>query len=431
MPQSLVSTPKEKLKIYYVPISQLKVATYNPRKISEIAMEQLKESIRQHSMVDPIIVNSHPARKNVVVGGHQRLAACKALGYKEVPVVYVRLTLEQEKSLNLRLNRVQGEWDYDLLKAFDVDLLLETGFDDQDLSNIWDDSLQTEDDGFNVEKELRALKKPKTKQGDIYQMGLHRLICGDSTRSEVVQKLLGLTRVDMLYCDGPYNIALDYNTGIGTNGKYGGIHTDDARSDADFRAFQKIAMQNGLTVAKKDCHVFWYSDESYIGMVQSLFSELGLTNRRVCLWIKNNQNPTPQVAFSKCYEACVYSTRGKPYLNKNIHNLNEVLNKEMGTGNRLPDDIMDMFNIWLVKRLPGQDYNHPTEKSPTLHEKALRRCTKPGDAVLDLFAGSGSLMVSCEQLKRRSYLVELEPIFCDLIVRRYEQLTGRKAKKLN
>lgn len=139
---------------------------------------------------------------------------------------------------------------------------------------------------------------------------------------------------------------------------------------------------------------------------------------------------TPQIAFNKLYEPCVYGTRGKPYLAP-INNLNEILNKEVGTGNRAMDDVQDLINIWLAKRLPGNEYEHPTEKPPTLHEKPLRRCTKPGDRVLDSFGGSGSTLIACEQLNRIAYLSELDPIFCQLIINRYVQLTGSKAKQLN
>jgi len=146
------------------------------------------------------------------------------------------------------------------------------------------------------------------------------------------------------------------------------------------------------------------------------------------LWIKNNMSPTPQTAFNKAYEPCVYATRGKPYLAQTIKNLSEIMNKEVGTGNRIMDDIADLFNIWLVKRLPTSEYEHPTSKPPTLHEKALRRCTKPGDTILDLFGGGGSTLVACEQLKRKCLLIEKDPVFCDVIVNRFELLTGIKAK---
>jgi DNA modification methylase len=181
-------------------------------------------------------------------------------------------------------------------------------------------------------------------------------------------------------------------------------------------------------VAKPDTHVFYWSDQIYVGLVQDLYRELGIENKRICLWLKNGQNPTPGVAFNKCYEPCTYGVRGKPYIAPEIKNLNEVLNKEIGTGNALVEEALDNIDVWAVKRLSGKDYEHATSKPPKLHEKAIRRCTKPGDIILDSFSGSSSTLIAGEQLKRRVFAVELEPVFCDLAIRHYEKLTGRKAK---
>ena len=189
-------------------------------------------------------------------------------------------------------------------------------------------------------------------------------------------------------------------------------------------------MVNALEASNKDIHFFYYCDQRYIGLIQDLYKDLGIKNQRVCLWIKNGFNVTPQVAFNKCYEPCVYGIKGKPFLSP-VKNLDEILNKEIGTGNRAIDDISDIIDIWLAKRLAGQDYEHATSKPPTLHEKALRRCTKINDIVLDLFGGSGSTLIACEQLKRRAFLSEIEPVFCQLICNRYFNLTGVKAKLLN
>jgi DNA modification methylase len=120
--------------------------------------------------------------------------------------------------------------------------------------------------------------------------------------------------------------------------------------------------------------------------------------------------------------------RGKPYIARNIQNLNEVMNKEISTGNNMYDEATDLMDVWVAKRLPVMDYEHATSKPPKLHEKAIRRCTRPGDIILDSFSGSASTMIAAEQLKRRVFAVELEPAFCDLAIRRYEKLTGRKAK---
>lgn len=420
-----IKSPTQNLNIVYINVSKLLPATYNPRKWDEAAIKHLTESIKRFGLVDPIIVNGAKERFNIVIGGHFRLKVAKDLEYKEVPAVYVNIpNIEKEKELNLRLNRNTGDWDFELLKNFEIETLLDVGFED-DLSAIWDANLSVEDDNFDFEKEIEKIKIPKTKPGDLIKLENNLLLCGDSTKLEDVQRLVGKEKIDMVYCDSPYNISLDYNKGIGGKAQYGGT-TNDKKSDSEYKEFLKKTFENAVAVSKPDFHIFYYCDESYIWLIQTLYQELGIDNRRVCLWVKNSQNPTPQIAFNKAYEPCVYGTRGTPYLASNITNLNEVLNREVGTGNRLPDDILDLFNIWLVKRLPGQNYEHPTQKPPSLHEKALRRCTKPGDTVLDLFGGSGSTLISCEQLKRRAFLCEIEPIFCDVIINRFKELTGKE-----
>ncbi len=421
--------PKE-IAIHYVAISDLKYASYNPRSWDERAKEKLKASISKHGFVDPVIVNGSRKRKNIIVGGHFRTECAKELGFTEVPVVYVNLTLEQEKALNLRLNRTGGDWDFELLKEFDIDFLLDVGFDDQDLSHIWDDILHIDDDDFDEEAAVQEVKNPKTKVGDLYQLGNHRLLCADSTLSSSVNILVGDEQIDMIFCDPPYNIGFSYKDGLTTKGKYGG-KTDDSLSDNVYRSFLKATMRNALSVAKEDAHAFYWCDQTYIGMVQSLYEELNVKNKRVCLWIKNNFNMTPHVACNKAYEPCVYGTIGSPYLNPDVTNIHEIVNKEVASGNRCIDDIIDLFDIWLAKRDSAQEYQHPTQKPLTLYEKPLRRCTKPGDAVLDLFGGSGTTMLACEQMKRMAFICEADPVFCDVIIRRFEEMTGIKAKKIN
>lgn len=421
---------KEKeIKIEQVSTSLLKEAEYNPRKLTLKQEEDLTESIKKFGLADPLIVNGYKTRKNIIIGGHQRFKIAKKLGYKEVPVVYVSLTPAQEKEFNLRLNKNTGEWDWEMLKEFDTDLLLDIGFNDEDLSSIWDESLETEDDDFNQEKELEKIKKTNIKSEDMFSLGNHVLLCGDSTRIETVNKLVGKERINMIYCDPPYNIGLNYDKGIGGKKKYGG-DVNDNKSDDEYREFLSKTISNALSVSEKDTHVFYYCDQQYIGMLQEIYKELGINSKRVCMWIKNGFNVTPQIAFNKCYEPCVYGTRGKPYLS-HIKNLNEILNKEVETGNRTIDDILDIFDIWLVKRISGQEYEHPTQKPPTLHEKALRRCTKINDTVMDLFGGSGSTLIACEQLKRKCFIMEQNPIFCQLIINRFEKYANKKARKLN
>lgn len=416
----------KKLTVKYISIGELNPAPYNPRKWDEQAVKNLKESIKKFGLVDPIICNSAKDRENIVIGGHFRLRIAKDLGFKEVPVVYLNIpNLEKEKELNLRLNRNTGTWDFELLKSFDTELLLDVGFDDSDLSAIWDEQLFVEDDNFDLEKSLSEIKEPKTKLGDVYQLGKHRLICGDSTDQEFIGKLMEGQKADILYYDPPFNINYNYKKGLGSKNKYG-VEVDDNKTKADYKIFLTQTLRNGNSHVKDDVHVFTWCDQNYIGLIQEIYQELGIAHKRVCLWVKNNQNVTPQIAFNKVYEPCIYGTKGKPYLSK-IHNLNEILNKEVGSGNQVPDDIMDIFSIWLAKRKSGQEYLHPTEKPTTLHEKPLRRCTKPGDLVLDAFGGSGSTLIACEQLNRTAYLAEVSPIFCDAIIKRYQEFTGKEA----
>lgn len=418
----------ENLKIVQVKISNLNPALYNPRKWSAEKIKQLTESIKRFGLVDPIIVNSSEKRKNVVIGGHFRLHVAKKLKYKQVPVVYINIPdLEKEKELNLRLNKNTGDWDLDLLKDFDMNFLSEIGFEDFELEDIFTEDLEIKEDDFDEEKELeKARSNPQTKTGDIIKLGKHRLICGNSTAPEVLQKLLGENKIDMIYTDPPYNIGYDYQKGLSQNSKYDCDGVADNKSYLDYQKFLESTLTSALPHLKSDAHIFYYCDQNYVGLVQEMYRKNGITNRRTCLWIKNNQNVTPQVAFNKCYEPCVYGTLGKPYLSKNHQSFTEVQNKNIANGNQTIDDISDMLDLWLVKRLPTADYLHPTQKPVTLHEKALRRCTKIGDKVLDLFGGSGSTLIACEQLGRQCFMIEKDPAFCDVIINRYKKLTSEK-----
>ncbi len=402
----------------------------NPRTMSPKQVEDLKKSLKKFNLVEIPVVD----RDNKVIAGHQRLMVMKLLGREneeiEVRVPNRMLTKSEYDQYLLTSNRVHGDWDWEKLAAnFDMDTLLTSGFDDADLSHIFDD-LEVEDDEFDIDKELEKIKKPKSRLDDLYQLGTHRLICGNCTDEKTIQRLMGDKCANSILQDPPYNISLNYDKGIGGKKQYGG-NVDDSKSNVEYKNLLHKALTNSLAVCQPDAHVFTYCDQKYIWLLQTIYQELGIQNKRVCLWIKNVSNPTPQVAFNKQYEPCVYGTRGKPYMSEKVLNLSEILNKEVGSGNRSIEDVYDIIDIWLVKRLNGTDYEHPTQKPPQLHEKALRRCTRPGDILLDCFAGSGSLMVACEQLKRSAYMVEREPIFTDIILRRYEKLTGQKAKKLN
>ena len=312
------------------------------------------------------------------------------------------------------------------MKSFDLSVLEFAGFDKVELSKEWDFLPKPKVIDFDTVKEIAEIKNPKTKLGDRILLGSHVLICGDSTSPEIVKRLMNGKKADVIDVDMPYNQKLDYNKGVGgnkSNRNYGG-DIDDNLSDSDYKEFARKLMQNAIDNSKKDVHAFFWCSDYYIWIFQTLYIQLGIANKRVLSWVKNGMSPTPGVAFNRATESCCYGIKDKPYLSSNIYNLHEIVNEDIGTGNDLLDNI---HNLILVKRLPSNKYNHPTEKNYKVHENILKRCSKVGDIVLDLTAGSGSILTACEELGRFAYMCELNPIFCDVIVKRYELLTNQKA----
>lgn len=400
--------------------------------MTENERRDLEDSIKEFGAVVPVILNAGK-RSGVLIGGHQRVSIYADLGIEEIDVMVPsrELSEKEEKTLNLRLNKNTGSWNEDLLKEMDMNLLLEVGFGDEELQSLFDD-VDVIEDGFDIEKALKETKVAKVKPGEIWQLGEHRLAVGDSTNPELLKKLMGGDLADVVYCDPPYNIGLDYSKGVSTSGKYEGEYTGkkDSKKDEAYATFINASMQATLSVAKPNVHFFYWCDEKYIWLVQSLYRQNKVENKRVCLWVKNNFNMTPQVAFNKAYEPCVYGSRGKPYLNKNIANSNELLNKEISSGNQVHEEILEIINLWLEKRDNGQSYEHPTQKPVALNEKPLKRCSAPNHIVLSGFAGSGSDLIACEQLNRKWRGVEQDAIFATVCLDRWEAFTNKKAKLL-
>jgi hypothetical protein len=337
----------------------------NPRKISEKQLSDLRKSLERFNLMSIPVIDLD----NRIVSGHQRIKILQMLGRGEemidVRLPNRKLTEKEYQEANLRENANIAEWDFDKLRSFDLGTLSAIGFEDDLLAELWAETLEANDDDFNVEKELTKIKKPETRLGDLIIMGQHRLIVGDSTDPAVLKKLFGKEKASMIYSDPIYNIKIDYNAGIGGKRNYGG-NVNDSRTDEEYKEFLKKSLVAGLSVTKDDAHIFYWSDETYIWLMQTLYREFGISNKRVCLWLKNGQNPTPGVAFNKCYEPCTYGVQGKPYVSKNLQNLNEVMNKETTTGNNLLEEVL---GIWSVKRLSGKDYEHATSKPPKHRHK--------------------------------------------------------------
>jgi DNA modification methylase len=397
----------------------------NPRTITDKQMSDLKRSIKKFNLVEIPAVDFD----GTILAGHQRIKALQLLARGDesidIRVPNRKLSKQEADEYLIGSNKLGGDWDYDLLKSFDLGTLSFAGFDEVELADLWHKDAETSEDSFDVEEELKKITKPTVKLGDIIHLGKHKILCGDSTNKKNLKRLLGNEQASMIYSDPVYNISIDYDGGIGGKQGYGG-NVNDSRSYEEYKTFIKDSLGATLSVSYPNTHVFYYCDQIYIGLIQDVYRTLGIANKRVCLWLKNSQNPVPKVYCNKAYEPAVYGTRGRPYLSQSKQDLNEVMNKEFTTGNDLLEQVDDFLEIWTAKRLSAKAYEHATSKPITLHEKAIKRCTKPGDIILDSFLGSGSTLLAGEQLGRRVYGCELEPRFCDLIIRRYEALTGNK-----
>lgn len=389
----------------------------NPRTLSSTQLSNLKKSLTKFNLVEiPAIDTS-----GRIIAGHQRLRVMQLLGRGDeeidVRVPNRPLTEQEYKQYLITSNRVTGDWDTALLREFDHELLLESGFDELELASFWDENKEVVGD-LETEPE-KPTKNIKTKLGDVITLGKSKLICGDSTDPKVLERLFGNEKASIIVSDPVYNISVSYDGGIGGKQNYGG-NVNDTRTVEEYRQFISDSLKVALQNTKKDAHVLYFCDQIYIGLIQDVYRNHGLINKRVCIWLKNGFNPVPGSAFNKSYEPAVYATQGRPYISENHTNLTEALNKDIGTGNEVTD-------VWAVKRLPSKEYQHATSKPPELYQKIFLRCTKPKDIILDSFLGSGSSLIAAEQIDRRVYGCELEPAFCDVIVNRFEKLTGTKA----
>jgi len=427
---------KHKEPIYIeVPIDEIELNPDNPREISARELKKLVAKIK----ADPNFLRQRPplinyitdAKRKLLYAGEQRLKAAKEAGYKTIHV-WMEDDVPQDV-MDRRMiqdNNHDGEWDREKLLKWDANFLAGSGFKLDELNFMFNDVLEVTDDNFDVEKAIEEIKEPVTQPGDLYILGNHKLLCGDSTSEESYQRLFGEEKANIIYCDPPYNIGYDYTKGHSTGKRYTDTAVHDDKSKEDYSSFIESVLSKAQKHTHPDAHVFFWCDEAWIHIFQSLYTKLGIVNRRVCLWIKNNFTPVPQMAFNKIMEPCVYGTIGKPSLNKESKNLTEILNKDVNNPNGY-DDLMSVVQMWLVPRDHQNNYEHPTQKPITLHEKPFKRCTNPGDLIFDAFGGSGSTLIAAEQMKRRAYLIEQQPIFCDVIIQRYEALTGLKAEKAN
>lgn len=354
------------MQIVYKKVNELIPYINNSRTHSEEQVNQIVASINEFGFTNPLLIDE----KDNIIAGHGRLLASKKLKMEEVPL---KIELENLKELD-----------------FDLEL---TGFNVDELDNIFqvEEEQEIVEDDFDIEPP----EEPKAKLGDIYQLGNHRLMCGDSTKLEDVEKLMNGNKADMVFTDPPYGYKYQSNMRNKTD-KFDVLINDDKILD-----FMKPLKQ----VA--DGFVFICTTWKVLDKWLPLFNKYyDLSN--MIIWNKGGGGIGDlKHTFSTDYEIILCSNNG-----------NEITGKRIGS-------------VWNIQKDNANDYIHATQKPVELSATSILNTTNENDVVLDLFGGSGSTLIACEQLNRKCYMMELDPKYVDVIIQRWEEFTGKKAIKMN
>lgn len=413
----------KEFQLVYLSISELSPAEYNPREISPHDFEALKRSLREFGFVDPVICRM---ANKAIIGGHKRVEAAIALGIKRVPVILTDVTEEQAKILNLALNRISGEWDKDKLKALFIDLnnlqldLTLTGFESEEISQLLD---FTKEDNYKAPEDLPT----RTVLGEVWLLGNHRVMCGDATKKKDVEKLMDGKKVQVVFTDPPYNV--DYESAAGSGyaeGKYAHPKIlNDNLSDEKYKEFLVDSLSNALSVMDESGCIYLFFGMVYQPLVRKAFEEAGFKYGQVIIWLKDRFAFGQGHDFHYCYEPMIYGWKKegtKHWFNQYFSNAADVI--ALGK-----EEFLEQLDVWYEQRDALNDYVHPTQKPVRLAERGLKKSSKPEDGVLDLFGGSGSTLIACEQMNRYCYTMELDPYYCDVILDRWEKFTGKRAEK--
>lgn len=435
------------MKIDKITLNEIKPATYNPRIMSIEEQEKLEKNLQEFGLVDPIIIN---LKNNQIIGGHQRYKILqkeqeKTGKQKEFTLIqmgdigWVFLDEDMyindenhEKALNLALNKISGQWDTNKLQSLleeitltDLDVEL-TGFDNIDYTEInettLDEILHThthtlndntihepqktvEDDNYTREKHTNL--ETNIKQGDIYKLGNHKLICGDCTKKETLTKLIQNNKIDCLITDPPYGV--DYNNKNEFLNKYdnGDRNQTPILNDAidDYKQFFTKVLQNIKQFLNNYNTIYIFMSGVQLHNLRISIDETGYKFSQYLIWLKNN-HVLSRLDYQPKTEYCLYGWY-------NHHKFYGEFNT----------DVLEFPR-------PQKSKLHPTMKPIPLISKLIQNSTKEKMNILDVFGGSGTTLIACEQLNRNCYMIELSPEYCQTIINRWEEYTGQTAEKI-
>lgn len=387
----------EKLKIEYVNINSIRPYKKNAKLHPKEQIEQIKKSIEMFGMDDPIGI-----WKDEVVEGHGRLIACQELGMKEIPVIRLdHLTDEERKAYTLAHNKLTMNSD------FDIDILndeLMNQFDTIDMSEFGFDLDFDVEEKEIVEDEVPEVpEEPKSKLGEIYKLGRHTLMCGDSTNPDDVNKLVGEQKIDLLITDPPYNV--DYT---GKTKEAMKIQNDKMENNV-FHDFLVNVFKNAYNVLKDGAAFYcWYASREVVNF-HTAIEENGFTVKQELIWNKNSMVMGRQ-DYQWKHEPCLYGWK--------------ETDSHAWYSDRKQTTVIDWDR-------PTKADLHPTMKPVGLFDYQIKNSSKAGDNILDLFGGSGTTIMACEQNNRNAYVMEFDPKYVDVIIERWENFTGEKAVKIN
>ena len=393
------------MKIEIADITSIKPYENNPRKLSDTAIEKVAMSLKEYGFRQPIVVD----KDRVIVAGHTRFRASKKLGLKNVPISIIdNLTEEQINAYRIADNRTaeESEWDSELLKMeikeleakdFKLDLL---GFNEDQLNDI----LFEEKQGLTDEDEVpETPEEPISKLGDIWKLGKHKLICGDSTILNNYEKLFNENKADLLMTDPPYNVDYEGKTKEKLTIK------NDSKNDDDFLQFLTDAFNNCAVNLKLGCSFYiFHSDWFGLEFRQSIKNS-DLELKQNLIWAKNSMVMGRQ-DYQWQHEPCLYGWK-------------------KGSSHSWYSDRKQTTIIKYDR--PSKSKLHPTMKPVGLVEYLMKNSSKQEDIILDPFLGSGTTLIACEKQSRICYGVELDPKYCDVIIKRWENFTGKKAELEN
>jgi DNA modification methylase len=503
------------MKVKKYKIKDLKPADYNPRYLTDKAEADLMESLKRFGLIDPIIININDERKNIVIGGHQRLKIWTKLGNEDIDCVELDLTEEQERELNVRLNKNTGDFDILMLKQhFEIDDLITWGFEDFELGL---EDFGTDDGEQGEKKDRSELDKIeveideediRVKAGEVWQLGGHKLLCGDALKPKELRKLFGKKKANLTFTDPPYGMKKEND----------GVANDNLNFDK-LLEFNKVWVKNSFDFLTPNGSWYcWGIDEPLMDIYSDILKPMARANevtfRNLITWDKGNgqgQNSENTRMYAVADEKCLFVMNGVAGFDTNSYNYYEGYEpireyfieefrkvggdkagaevigvtkrmvehytkksqwdmmsrdryevmqkycqenkidafKDYGKIKAEYDKIKKVFNdsrayfnnthdnfnnVWHFSRTSNDEKEltggHATPKPIELCERGILSSSQKGDIVADYFGGSGSTLIACELNDRICYMNELEPYWCEVIIRRYEKLTGETAVKL-